>query len=68
MRDDVGKLAFDDKSKKAVWKSYYDKLLNTEFELDRNSLSPVAPIAGPAIRIEWDWVKSAIKGSCQNCV
>ena len=53
-------------SKKAAWKSYYNKLLNTEFELDRNSLSTVEPIAGPAMRIERDWVKLAINKMKSN--
>ena len=34
VKDDAGELAFDDKSKKAAWKSYYNKLLNTEFDLN----------------------------------
>ena len=66
VRDDTGELAFDDKSKKAAWKSYCNKLLNTEFEWDRNSLSTVEPIAGPAMRIERDWVKSAINKMKSN--
>ena len=60
VKGDTGDLAFDDSSKKIAWESYYSKLLNEEFEWDRNTLSPVEPIAGPAIKIERDWVKSAI--------
>ena len=52
--------------RKQAWKSYYNKLLNTEFVWDRNSLSTVEPIAGPAMRIERDWVKSAINKMKSN--
>ena len=33
VRDDTGELAFDDKSKKAAWKSYYNKLLKGQVKL-----------------------------------
>ena len=34
-----GVLPVDDEEKKRAWKSYHEKLLNTEFAWDRNSLS-----------------------------
>ena len=41
-----GVLAVGDEDKKIAWKSYHEKLLNTEFVLDRNSLSHTDTVGG----------------------
>ena len=38
IRIDNGVLTVSDLDEKTAWKSYYEKLLNTEFLWDRNSL------------------------------
>ena len=41
-----GNLASTEEEKKLAWKSHYEKLLNTEFDWDRDSLSEVHPARG----------------------
>ena len=41
-----GMLAVSDEDKKIAWKSYHEKLLNTDFVLDRNSLSHTDTVGG----------------------
>ena len=36
-------------------------MLNTEFDWDRDSLSEVHPVEGPAMQIKKKWVEEAIK-------
>ena len=39
VKDDDGKLAFDDHAKLNAWKSHYERLLNVEFPWDKDSLA-----------------------------
>ena len=57
IRNDDGVLACSETEKKAAWKCYYERYLNTEFAWDRDNLPPVEPVSGPAIRIEKDMVR-----------
>lgn len=47
--NDLGELAFDDHTKKVAGKGHYNRLLNEEFEWDRNVLPPADPLEGPAV-------------------
>ena len=60
IRKDDGDLAITEKDKKDAWKSYYENLLNTEFEWSTENLEQVESVAGPAIRIEKEMVKEAV--------
>ena len=61
IRNDEGNLASTEEEKKLAWKSHYEKLLNTEFDWDRDSLSEVHPVEGPAMQIKNEWVEEAIR-------
>ena len=52
-------LAFGDCAKEA-WKNYYNRLLNEEFEWDKDGLSSAKSIPGPAVRIKRERAKVAI--------
>ena len=55
IRNNHGDLVLGD-SAKEVWKNYYSRLLNEEFELVKVGLS----FADPAVRIERKWAKMTI--------
>ena len=61
IRNDEGNLASTEEEKKLAWKSHYEKLLNTEFHWDRDSLSEVHPVEGPAMQIKKEWVEEEIR-------
>ena len=61
IRNDEGNLASTEEEKKLSWKSHYEKLLNTEFDWDRDSLSEAHPVEGPAMQIKKEWVEEAIR-------
>ena len=61
IHNDEGNLASTEEEKKLAWKSHYEKLLNTEFDWDRDSLSEVHPVEGPAMQIKKEWVEEAIR-------
>ena len=59
--NDEGNLASTEEEKRLAWKSHYEKLLNTEFDWNRDSLSEVHPVEGPAMQIKKEWVEEAIR-------
>ena len=61
IRNDEGNLASTEEEKKLAWKSHCEKLLNTEFDWDRDSLSEVHAVEGPAMQIKKEWVEEAIR-------
>ena len=61
IRNDDGILAVSEEAKKVAWKSYYENLLNTENDWDRNNLSEVEAVASAAVFIEKDMVREAIQ-------
>ena len=61
IRTDDGELAINEQDKKNTWKCYYEKLLNTEFPWDREHLEMAKAVAGPAIRIEKEMVREAVR-------
>ena len=44
-----------------TWKSYHEKLSNTQFAWDRNSLSQADKVSGIPYLIEKDMVKESIR-------
>ena len=60
IKDDDGNLAFDNKSKLAVWNCNYKKLLNVEFPWDSNTFSEEQPFQGSPIRITNEIVSEAL--------
>ena len=55
----VGKIIIDEEKKRA-WKSYHEKLLDTEFAWDRNSLSQADTITSISCSIYKDMVRESI--------
>ena len=60
VKNDEGKLAVTNDDKKQAWQSHYQRLLNTEFEWDRNTLSEEHPVSGPAVRVTKKMVEKAV--------
>ena len=61
IRNDDGGLAVSEEDKKVAWKSYYERLLNTENEWDRKDLGDADPVISAAILIEKDLVREAVQ-------
>ena len=61
MKNDAGEMSMSDDSKQKAWLEHYQRLLNTEFDLDPNHLSDESPVEGPPIPITIDIVKKAGK-------
>jgi hypothetical protein len=55
-----GKILPDETEVKRRWKSYFEKLFNEEFEWDKDGLSMVNKVSGPAEIITESEVKAAI--------
>ena len=47
VKNETGKVEFDDDRVRQIWKDYFEKLLNEEFEWKRESLGETAPVSGP---------------------
>src|SRR5208282_1745331 len=60
MKDREGNIAVDDSRIKQVWKEYFEKLLNEEFEWNKDLLEDASPTRGPAARITEEEVRTAI--------
>ena len=60
IKDDTGTLACTVEAQKEAWRSHYDRLLNIEFDWDRDNLPQLDPIEGP-IKIDRSKVAKAIK-------
>ena len=61
VRDDNGNLAIDDQAKLAAWKTHYERLLNVEFDWDRDSLDEQPAVEGPPIYITTEMVANALQ-------
>lgn len=61
VKNDDGKIAFDQEGLKNAWKSYHSRLLNHENEWNMDSLPKVYPTAGPPITVTAEMVLLAIK-------
>ena len=60
IKDKDGKLVMEEDGIKAVWRSYFDNLLNEEFEWDKEKLGQLQEIYGPSERISVEEVRAAI--------
>ena len=60
VRDGKGKIVSDEAEVKEVWKEYFAKLLNEEFDWNNDGLGEVDIVSGPAEIITTEEVRSAI--------
>ena len=60
VKDREGNIAVDDSRIKQVWKEYFEKLLNEEFEWNKDLLEDANPTSGPAERITDEEVRAAL--------
>ena len=60
VKDRDGNIAVDDSRIKEVWKEYFEKLLNEEFEWNKELLEDASPTSGPAERITEEEVRVAL--------
>ena len=60
VRNDDGRIVVGPEEIKNAWAAHYNRLLNVEFEWDRENLEPAEPVAGPWPRIEKEAVSRAI--------
>ena len=60
VKDREGNIAVDDSRIKQVWKEYFQKLLNEEFEWNKDLLEDASPTGVPAERITEEEVRAAI--------
>ena len=61
IKHDDGVLAVSDADKKIAWKRYHEKLFNTEFAWNRNSLSQTGTVNGVPGLIGKDMVRESIR-------
>ena len=60
VKDRDGNIAVDDSRIKQVWKEYFKKLLNEEFEWNKDLLEDANSTSGPAERITEEEVRAAV--------
>jgi hypothetical protein len=60
IKDEDGKVVVDQDRLKDVWRRYFEKLLNEEFDWDRDSLKAGQAVSGPAEKITTSEVRDAI--------
>ena len=60
IRNDDGALVFSDEDKKIAWKSYQEKLLNTDFAWEKNTLSQADTVSGVPCFRDRDMVRESI--------
>jgi len=60
VKDKDGKVEVGEARIKEIWREYFEGLLNTEFDWDRDSLEEVAMVSGPAERISMLEVQAAL--------
>lgn len=60
VRNDRGDLATSDQDKLLAWKEYYERLLNEEFDWDKDNLIINDPKLGPQPQIEMESVRRAL--------
>ena len=60
VKDREGNIAVDDSRIKEVWKEYFEKLLNEEFQWNKDLLEDASPTSGPAERITEEEVRVAL--------
>ena len=60
IKDEKGKIVVEEERVRDVWAAYYEKLLNEEFDWNRNELSDADAVSGPLEEISMQEVRSAI--------
>ena len=60
VRNDDGKIVYDENAIRDAWKAHYERLLNVGFEWDKEHLSVEEPVLGPPPLITTDIVRGAI--------
>ena len=60
VRNDSGRIVVDNEGLKEAWRAHYERLLNVEFEWDREGLAMVEPVLGPWPQIDEDTVRRAL--------
>ena len=60
VKDSEGKIVVQEDELLKVWRAHYDKLSNEEFTWDRNGLSDVSPVCGPAERLSEKEISNAM--------
>ena len=60
IRDVRGKIVMEETELREVWRSYYEKLSNEEFDWDRSSLGEKQLVSGPIQEISKQEVRSAV--------
>jgi hypothetical protein len=63
IRNKEQKVLTDENEIKEVWKDYFEKLLNEEFEWDQGSLEQADAVSGPCENISVEEVRSALASS-----
>jgi len=61
IKDRNGNVVVEEDATMAVWKEYYEKLLNEEFDWDKGALDAAEPVSGPSEKFTFEEVKRAIK-------
>ena len=60
VKNDAGEISMREEAKQNAWAEHFERLLNVEFEWDREHLSNEQPLEGPPIPITTGMVKKAI--------
>ena len=60
IRNDDGVLAVSDADKKIAWTSYHNKLLNTQFALENNSLFQAGTVSIVLCLIDWRIIRDSV--------
>ena len=60
VKDSDSKILTDEAEVEDRWEDYFEKLLNEEFEWDKDCLSDMGKVSGPAKMITYGEVKAAI--------
>ena len=61
IKDDDGRVVYDEEKISGAWKLHFERLLNEEFVWDRENLSPVECVEGPAPWFGSEMAREAIK-------
>jgi hypothetical protein len=63
VRDADGSIVVDEEKTMEIWKRYYEKLLNEEFDWNKSNLESASAVSGPSERISTSEVRAAIAKS-----
>jgi hypothetical protein len=66
VKDTAGKIVVEEDKLMEVWRAYYDKLSNEEFPWNKDTLTEVETVSGPAEEISFEEVKAAVKKMKNN--